>query len=257
MSKKLIYILLLIWTGFSACEKPKPEDSKSEEQVPTGTLLFHLHTYIDNSEVDGYGFTYTTDAGRNISLSIAQLYISDIQVVKLDGSVIDLPDTILLKNLVTETYTAGKVPVGNYKAIRFKVGLNAASDALNPTSTKDSLALNHSEMWFANTAQPDGYVYMNVQGTVDTTSDLSGAMQSFAYKIGTEANCVQVNMPEQNFTVLENQAEYGHIIIDYSKLFTGLKLSELNNLSVSGKANNNSVVAQKIKVNIPLMFKYE
>jgi hypothetical protein len=258
MSTKIIYVFLLLGLGFS-CVKSKPDDKKDEDKtlpVPTGTLLFHLHTYIENNEADGYNIVYTTDAGRQISLSIAQMYISDIQVVKLDGSVFTLPDTILLKTLETETYTAGKVPVGNYKGIRFKVGLSALNDALNPLSSKDSSALNHPEMWFGNSAQPDGYVFMNVQGSIDTTSDLSGSMQPFSYKIGSAANYIQVNLPEQNFTILENQAEYGHLLIDYSLLFSGIKLNEAANLSVV-KADNNSALAQKITANIPLMFKYE
>lgn len=259
MSKKIIYMFLMLGIGFFSCEKPEPDDDDKDEQkpVPTGTLRFHLHTYVENNEVDGYNIPYSTDAGRQISLSIAQVYISNVQVVKLDGSVINLPDTILLKTLADETYTVGKVLVGNYKGIRFKVGLGAATDAQNPVLSKDSAALNHSEMWFGSTAQSDGYIFMNVQGSVDTTSDLSGTMQPFAYKIGTASNYVSVNMPEQNFSILENQAEYAHMVLDCSRLFGGIKLNEAANLSLAGKADNNNALAQKIAANIPLMFKYE
>jgi len=259
MKKIILYGAMLL--SITACEKDKTEEEKKEEEktivVPTGTLLFHLHTYIGSNEVDAYNITYGTDAGRQISLSIAQVYISDIQVVKLDGTLINLPDTILLKTLADETYIAGKVPVGNYKGIRFKVGLSAATDAQNPVLSKDSAALNHSEMWFGSTAPSDGHIFMNVQGTVDTTSDLSESMQPFLYKIGTADNYVQVNMPEQKFSILENQAEYGHMIFDCCKLFSGIKLNDAANLSVAGKADNNSALAQKIAANVPLMFRYE
>ncbi|MFM7023050.1 MAG: MbnP family protein [Flavobacteriales bacterium] len=257
MINKVLPILLAI-TVLGACKKPDPDggDITDDKATPTGTLLFHLHTYISDNEVDGYGFVYTNDDGRQISLSMAQLYITDIQVVKLDGSLINLPDTILLKTLALETYVAGKVPVGNYKGIQFKVGLSAATDAQNPVLSKDSAALNHSEMWFGSSAQSDGHVFLNVQGSIDTTSDLSGLLIPFSYKIGTQANLIQVKMPQQNFSILENQAEYGHIIIDYNRLFSGIQLNSAANLQVD-KAGSNSDLAQKITVNIPSMFRYE
>lgn len=254
MSKKIIYSLFLFAMIFSSCVKTKLEDKSTP--VPTGTLFFHLHSNIENNEIEDYDSVYTTLAGRKISISMAQLYLSGFQLVKPDGSTVNVADTVLLKTLETETYTVGKVPVGNYKALRFKVGLSSANDTLAPLLSKDSAVLNHSEMWFGNTAQSEGYIFMNVQGNIDTTSDFSGGMQPFTYKIGTAANYIQVNLPEQNFTILENQSEYAHLIIDYNMLFSGVKLNEPTNLSVAGKADNTSAAAQKITSNIPLMFKY-
>ena len=49
----------------------------------TGQLYFHLHTNIDTSEVQGYDSITTSSTGRKISLSLAQLYISNIKLVKL------------------------------------------------------------------------------------------------------------------------------------------------------------------------------
>lgn len=252
--KKLFYFFLFSLLIFSACDKK--DDDHKEAPVPTGTLLFHMHSYIGENEVEDYGFSYSTESGRAVSLSLGQFYISDIEVVKLDGSVYALSDTVLLKTLDTETYAAGKIPVGNYKGLRFKIGLKTATNALNPSASKDSLALSHSEMWFGNTAQPDGYAYLVVKGSIDTTSDNSGDMQPFSYKIGTNENYVQVTLPEQNFTILENQAEYAHLGVDFSKLFSGVQLNQSSNLSVE-KADNSSVLAKKITANIPLMFKYD
>jgi len=117
--------------------------------------------------------------------------------------------------------------------------------------------LKHNEMWMGNTAQPDGYAFLNVQGSIDTTSDLSGTMVPFVYKIGGNANYKQVIMPEQNFSIMEDQSEYAHIKIKYNKLFNGIKLNDINNLSVQNLSDNNSALAQKIVANIPAMFIYE
>lgn len=256
---RLLIGLLMGFIAFSSCNKtPVPDDKPVV--TPTGTFMFHLHTYIDNSEVDLYNITYTTLSGRKIALSMAQLYVSDIQLVKLDGSLVDVSGKKILKIFERETDVVGQVPVGNYKSIRFKVGLDAKTNALEPTTPSDSAVLNKPEMWFNKTAQPDGYVFMNLQGKIDTTANGTGTaaqMQPFSYKIGTNANYKQVLMGNKNFTVEDGKTIFGHIVIDYSKLFSGIDLSQKANLSVANAAANNSVIATKLVNNMSTMFIYE
>lgn len=262
MKTKHIFLFsaLLLAAGFSSCKKDKSDDPAPETSQGTGTFMFHLHTYIDDTEVDAYNIIYQNTAGRNISLSMAQMYISDVRLVKLDGTTYNISGKKILKVFETETYVVGNVPAGNYKSIRFKVGLDPAANAENPTANGDSTILNRPEMWFGATAQPDGYVFMNVQGKIDTTSDMSGSpaqMQSFTYKIGTNANYKQISLPDKNFTVLPGQVEYGHVLINYNKLFNGVQLNQAGNLSVTTAAANSSPAAATIINNIPLMFSYE
>jgi hypothetical protein len=251
-------IVILGLMGISSCKKnvtPTPDPV-----VPTGTFLFHLHPYIDNSEVDLYGITYTSFEGRKIALSMAQLYVSNIQLVKLDGSLVDISGKKILKVLERETDLVGEVPVGNYKSIRFKVGLDPTTNALNPTMPSDSAILNKPAMWFGSAAQPDGYVFMNVQGKIDTTTNANGTaaqMQPFNYKIGTNAHWKQVSMGDRNFTVEEGKTQFGHIIINYTKLFNGIALNQAANLSVTTASANSSVIATKLVNNLPSMFIYE
>jgi hypothetical protein len=222
--------------------------------------MMHLHTYIENNEVDAYNINYTTTKDRKLSFSMAQLYLSTIQLVKLDGTTVDVSGKKILKVLDKETYIVGDAPVGNYKSIRFKVGLDAATNKLSPTTPSDSSILNKNAMWFSNLAQPDGYVFMNLQGKIDTTTNATGTfaqMQPFAYKIGTDANYKQVNMPDKIFSIIEGQSEFGHIYIDYNRLFDGIQLNKRENLSVTTTAANATAIATSIVKNIPLMFNYE
>ncbi len=250
----LVVALLLAVT---ACKKKNtnPTDSSSVD-APTGILTFHLHTNIDATEVDAYNIDVPTTEGRVISLSMAQMYISEIELVKLDGSTLSVPGTEI-KVFESEAIEVGNVPIGNYKSVRFKVGLPAAANALNPSSSKDSIILNRPEMWFSSAAQPDGYVFMNVQGKIDTTAAMNGTPIAFSYKIGTNTNYVQIAMPDRNFTVLKDQVSYVHMIADYSRLFDGIDLTVLSNLSVNSVSDNALPLAAKIKNNIPKMFIYE
>jgi len=249
--------VLLVMLVFASCKKDKTPDPTPDpnEVTPTGTLMMHLHTYIGINEVDAYNIVYTNESDRKISLSMAQMYISGIELVKADGSIYSLSDVKVLKVFETETYFLADVPMGNYKSVKFKVGLDAATNGADPST---SALLNHAEMWMNTTAQPDGYVFLNAQGKIDTTADATGSvaqMQNFIFKIGTNAHYVQVNMPDQNFTILKDQVEYLHLYADYSKLFNGINLHQI--LSVSSVADNSTPMGNAVANNIPSIFSYE
>lgn len=97
----LIPGLLAFVTIFSSCKK----DKELEPPVSTnGTLVFHLHTMLDEAEVEAYGDTIMLDNGRKVSLSIAQLYISNIKLIKTDGTVVNGPDANVFLHQGEEFY---------------------------------------------------------------------------------------------------------------------------------------------------------
>ena len=252
-SVALIGVLLL-----SACKKEVQNTSDTtQEVVPTGMLKLHLHTFIGEQEVDAYSIETPMADGRMISLNLAQMYLSDIQLVKLDGSLYNVPSNGVLKVFESESVTIGNVAVGNYKSVRFKVGLLPSVNKLAPTVTGYANLLNQPEMWFSSKAEPDGYVFLNFTGNIDTTASKTGALVPFEYKIGTDAHLVQVEMPQQNFSLLKDVVGYVHMKIDYAKLFDGIDLSNNENLHVKTTAENSKPVVQTIKKNIPNMFIYE
>ena len=236
-----------------ACNKK----NDTTETIKYGKFAFHLHTNVGDSEVEDYGENYLASNGDSMSLDFAQLYISGIQLVKLDGSLLDVPKGKMLKDLATEAFIFNNVPVGNYKAVRFKVGLDATTNALASTTPSDSTILNHSEMWFGNTSQPDGYIFANIQGKIDTSYNHSMKMADFSYKVGTNAHYVEVQMPDENFSIMEGSTGYAHMIIDYSKIFDGVDITNALNLQLNSVSDNGNALATKIAGNLPGMFHFE
>ena len=248
----ILSIALAMWLNVSCTKK------NSINPVVTGQLYFHLHTNIDSLEVDSYNSVLQSTSGRNISLSLAQMYLSNIQLVRLDGSVYSVANQVILKVFENEAYLVGNVPAGNYRSVRFSVGLSAMENAKTPVA--GDTVFYRPEMWFGNTAQPQGFVFLNVQGKIDTTALGNGTedqMVQFTYKIGTAASLKQVVMPDQNFSVFPNQIEYVHMLINYMKIFDGIDLSKASNLSVQSTTDNSGSVATQIVNNIPGMFSYE
>jgi hypothetical protein len=252
-----LLLVLVCFSLFTSCKKVEPTPTTSTESIPTGQLKFHLHTFIGENEVDAYGIEMMMPDGRMISLDMAQLYISDIQLVKLDGSYYSVPSDGVLKVFQSESVTIGDVPVGNYKSVRFKVGLTPTVNALAPATSGYANLLNHTEMWLSSTAQPDGYAFLNFSGSIDTTVAKTGDKVAFEYKIGTNANLTQIEMPAQNFTVYKDVVGYVHMKIEYDRLFEGINLSNNANLHVTSKADNTLPIVETLKKNIQKLFIYE
>jgi hypothetical protein len=155
-----------------------------------------------------------------------------------------------------EEYELGEVEAGNYKGLRFDVGLSDAINASNPDPNDP--ALFQSTMWFSSTAQPDGFVFLNFQGAIDTTLNANGStLIPFAYKIGTNANRVTITMPEENHTVVPDQLDIYHMKVDYAGLFNGIVLGNPNNLQMTTPAQNSTPLATKLVANIEDIFSYE
>ena len=248
-----IITILAIGYCISSCNK---KDNIPIPTTPMGRLEFHLHSNVGSNEIEAYGEVYTVSGGRKISIDKAQLYISDIQLVKLDGALYDVADAAILLEQGKEVYFIGNVPVGNYQSVRFYVGLSTVTNQKIATST-DTL-INKSEMWFGSTAQANAYVFVNFQGTIDTSTAANAVnLVPFKYKIGTLANRKQVKMPNKNYTIVANQTEFVHMEVDYNQLFEGIQTNTASNLILTTTADNTNGLSAKLIANIPSMFIYE
>lgn len=253
-----VTVLLLCFsiTLFS-CKKDN-DDNNNGTPVDKGTVLLHLHNYIDDIDLGELaGIPSTDNNGRTITINKVGIYISDIEMEKLDGTVYKFTGRKILKIFENVLYEVGEIPIGNYNIIRFKVGLDAATNASQPTASADSTILNKADMWFGATAQPDGYVFMNIQGAIDTSAGLSGSMAPFVYKIGTNANYKQVTVTGINITIVKGQAETVHIVADYNRLFNGITLNQSANRFITTPSDNNTALATAVVNNMLQMFKPE
>lgn len=240
-----LFILL-----FSGCHKDKNNNNNSSTPE-TGAVLLHIHTDLDTNEVE-YGQVYMLSSGRKITTSFAQMYLSNFELEKTDGSWVSAPDSVVLKTLEQEVYYLNtSFPVGTYKAIRFKTGI--ASGSINKHASAD--------MQYSGNAA-DGYAFIRFDGKIDTTKAANGSpyiMQPFSYKLGTNAAILQVTLPDrsQPWTLTSNGAITVHIIANYAALFKGIDLSQPANLTVTTPQQMTREPALSLIKNIPSMFSYE
>jgi len=250
ISTAAMFVLLL---ANSSCKQPSPAPTPT---VQYGTMLFHLHTYIDTNEVDpAAGSTpYKTHDGRLISLTTARVYLSNIKVIKADGSTLAITDTVLLKYIQNETYTVANIPAGNYNSVTFDVGIDSPKNHTNPSMyhAPNPLAAQTPPMWFGNTGE--GYIFLNVTGTIDTSSAKNGTkMCPFSYQIGSDALINTIALPKQPFTITANAPTEVHIVVDYGAMFNGIDAKKINKCATFDNPSNAALIAK----NIQTMVRYE
>ncbi|HTA63642.1 MAG TPA: MbnP family protein, partial [Bacteroidia bacterium] len=185
-------ILILSIITFFSCKKK--DSTNPTPPTPMGTIGFHLHTNIDTTEADSGVVVVDHVSGKKFQLNIAQFYISGIVAYKTDGTPESISGAYILKKISQEMYVIGQVPAGNYNKISFNIGVDALTNATNPSSHTGVLGIQSPAMWFGSTTQ--GYIFMNVQGYADTTANHTGtANQAFAYQLGSNAELKTINMP--------------------------------------------------------------
>jgi hypothetical protein len=245
------YSLLILAVGLlslTSCKKESmatvtpPANNNNTSQM--GTLYFHIHTNISNTEADSGVVVHDTITNRQFKLNTAQFFISNVVAHASSGTSYTISGVYLLKTIGEEHYLVGNVPAGNYSYVSFDVGVDSAANSKQPSAYTAPNPLATASMynggWFGGT-----FIFMNIEGYADTSSNQSGKFAPFSYQTGTD--------PAKAFTVGANQQYLIHIIADYGKLLQNV------NFKTQATSNpwDNLPVIQAIAANIPNMFRYE
>lgn len=258
--KTLKTILLIGTIVFFSCKKDS-NTSQTAAPIPMGTIAMHLHTNIDTTEADSGLIVMDNASGKRFQLNVAQFYISGIVAYKTDGTAELFSNSYILKTINQELYVIGQVPTGNYNKISFNIGIDANTNAINPSTQTGILGLQTPSMWFGNTSK--GYIFMNVQGFADTTANHTGAAnQAFSFQLGGNSQLKTINMPATNNVVVISTfntnsipAEF-HVICDYGALLNNVNFKTQTSASPFGTTAEQAT-AQQIWNNLPNMFRYE
>lgn len=175
--KVAAFMLMATTIVFTGCKKD--DDGPSEKG-----LAFHLHSLVGNQEAS-YGVDYTKD-GRKFNLTDYRFYISNIVLIKSDGSEYPLTGKVLLASPSQNEYELGDVPVGSYKGFKFLLGLDSVTNHSDPTSypATNPLSLQDNPIqWSWNS----GYIFFKIEGFVDTTLAANGSTDlEFFYHVGLD-----------------------------------------------------------------------
>lgn len=248
MKKSFIYIAIItLVTSFSltSCKKDK------EEGGATQKLTLHIHNNVGSNEAE-YGTTYTDLNGRKFNISDWRYYVSNIVLINNDGTERAV-DTVFLVSPEQGNYVLGQVPVGDYKGIKFMIGLDSTTNHLDPAIYPNGhpLAIQDKPIhWSWNS----GYIFMMIEGKFDSTSTATDVPnKDYVYHVGLDENRRTMDFTNNTFTVTKGYDKMITVECDLRKVWTNVNILTEN----TSHSMMDGGIANKISSNWNTAFTFE
>jgi hypothetical protein len=195
-----------------------------------GSQPFALNTIYEDSTGRSYKFTTARFHFSGPSLSQNSTQIPIDKYLQISGGV--------------PTYEVGTVTPGNYQGFSFNVGVDSAANHSDPTlyPAEHPLSILNStqDHWSWNV----GYVFLKLEGRVDTTAAMNGPLDKFFFfHIATDTLLTPVSLSKP--FVVEKGKDYAFAItIDWGRAFSGVDLRR-----ETTQTNDNFILAQRVMNN--------
>ncbi len=211
MKSKLLLITSLIFAFLVSCKK---DEDTIYKPIDTGELKIALGYHIDNKNLVYDTLQYQNAAGNKYSVTRVFYYISNLRLYKSDNSSNPIQSVTYVdaaKNN-SEIRISG-IPVGDYNAISFSIGLDTAYNKSNALpETVDNI----------NMAWPDemggGYHFLKLEGHYLNASNQE---KGYTVHLGTNAALVNHNKLIANIAITKNQTTSIGLKMNINEWFTG------------------------------------
>ncbi|WP_299429371.1 MbnP family protein [uncultured Meiothermus sp.] len=166
MSKWFLFLIPLVLTSAMAA----PVELKINLRIGDQPLQF--------------GQTYQTPQGQRYQINMVKFYISEVALVRPDGREV-VVDGLVLADFKRDAPTQGvsvmrmEVPPGEYRGIRFNVGVPRELNHLDATTQQMPLGINSGMFWAWN----PGYIFYRLEGT----ALLPDGNQGWVIHMGTDS----------------------------------------------------------------------
>jgi len=212
------FVLLML----NACKKDPPvEPEQTLFQVEfdgvVGELPFEL------------GQTYTHIPGQDYQLERFRFLLSDMVLVNANGEEVALESDMLV-DLGEKTFRtpdslndegvsmAWSVPAGEYRSIKFNLGIPESRNNGNPADFPSShpLSIRRGMHWTWST----GYIFMQIDGRADTLDDGQASFDhGLVFHPGTNDLFKSFTWDESTFTIEAGQTYTQTVKVDLAKVF--------------------------------------
>ncbi len=151
----------------------------------TGSLSIHFDHVVGNEPLVLNDKKYTNAAGNEFNVSLFQYFISNIQLIRKDGSRYTVPQEksyflIRESNKESKTITITDIPRDKFTGITFMIGVDSAKSASEIGFRKGCLdvAGDARDMYWAWNS---GYIFVKMEGTSPQSTAKNNI---FMYHIG-------------------------------------------------------------------------
>ncbi len=178
---KKILLAALIVASITACKKnpAEPEPTPAPAPAPTtGSLKVEFEAMADTASLVFDTQNYKNLNGDTLKVTMFKYYVSNVVLTKSDNSTYVVPNSYFLINhkaAGANVITLTGVPVANYKAIQFLIGVDSLR---NVSGAQDgALAPSNAMFW----SWSSGYIFAKVEGTSPQSTAMA---QNLMFHIG-------------------------------------------------------------------------
>ncbi len=242
--KKISIILVIACVGFAACKK-KDKDEPCPVEDTEGTINFHFH-HIVGPNAFAFNTDFTDDFGTTYQFTRADWYLHIPGFLEHDNVTPTISNDVYFKmDPAVNMATYGDVPEGDYHNLQWAVGVDSATNHLDPNTYETGSALSNqspSMHWGWST----GYIFCVLEGLVD--ADGSGTYdtgETFALHVGMDTNYRQGMSIHADAVVTAGATADIHLDVNYAKFLEGIDLATENsthtmdNMPLAVKVANN------------------
>ncbi|MEL6650783.1 MAG: MbnP family protein [Bacteroidota bacterium] len=224
-----------------------------------GSVRVEFSPVVETQAFAG-GDIYTSPAGRQYRINFFRMYVSDISLIKEDGTEVLLSEVDLYDLAADgsgqdfgQSYTYADVEAGTYKGIKFGIGLPARLNTDPASYAVDHPLSIGNQMYWSWRA---GYRFISIEGKVDSSQAMSGAelRQSFGYHIGKDSvnspNNIYYEMvydgPDDGFTLAENEEFDIEFSVDVNEIF----FNQTSPIDLVSEAVSHSVPGEQFDLSV-------
>ena len=169
---------------------------------------------LDGEKPFFYHAPLTLPNGQKLNVNEVKFYISNVALVKADGTEVPVPGLTLNKlKMGTSPQNIeifrGDAPAGEYRGVRFNVGVPRDLNHQDATTARAPLSVEDGMYWAWNS----GYIFLSIHGKTSASgSDKNIGEKDIALHVGGDNHRLVVNLadlqkPGTNMTVTDAGAQ--------------------------------------------------
>jgi hypothetical protein len=252
---KKIFLALSVIAIAVSCKKEPKDPAPTPTPAPTvGNITLEFDPFAGSSSLIFDSHDYVNANQDTFKVTTFKHYVSNIVLTKSDNSEYVVPNSYYIVDYKVSggnKFTIGNVPVGNYKAVKFLLGVDSTRNVSG--AQEGALAASNGMFWNWNS----GYIFLKMEGNSPKSTATANALVFHVGGFSGTNNALKtiaIGFGNETANVNGSATPRVHMKTNILKMFEGTHLVSFTTLN---KVHMPGMNAKKIADNYANMFTFE